>query len=145
MTGFVRSLGAVLLGIVVGVVVIMAMEGFSSLAYPLPEGVDPADPESLAAYMPLMPVGAFLIVLVGWGLAALVGGWIASRLAFSRPVLSGLIAGAVLLLGGVVNMVSLSHPWWFVTVAVPLFPLCALLGASAAVRSRPVRGKMQLL
>lgn len=124
-----RSIGAIIVGLAVGVVVVTGVEALSSTFYPLPPGVDPTDPEALKPYLAQFPLGAFLFVLAAWGLGSFLGAWLATRLGPGRHRAHGLSVGVLLLAAGVANMLMLPHPVWFWVAALVIFVLCPYLGA----------------
>ncbi len=132
MIRIVRGVLAVLLGVVVGMVVIGAMEFVSHLIYPLPEGVDPRDIETFKTVIARMPLGAFVSLLVAWAAGAFGGGWLAAWMASSAKTLHGMIVGLLLLSAAVGNMLMIPHPAWFWAVSLALFPLLAYAGARRA-------------
>lgn len=113
-----RRLVGVLLGIVVAMVTIVLMEMAGMWVYPLPTGVDPKDPASLAAAMSTMPVGAFLFVLLGWVLGAGAGGTVARAVARHEGRGAALTVGGLVLVGALYNLWTIPHPVWFAVVAV---------------------------
>ena len=127
-----RGVLAVLLGVIVGMVVIGAMEYVAHLIYPLPEGIDPHDMEALKAAIPRMPLGAFVSLLVAWGAGAFAGGRLAAWMASSSKTLHAMIVGLLLLSAAVGNMLMIPHPAWFWAVSLALFPLLAYAGARRA-------------
>jgi uncharacterized protein YacL len=127
-----RSVGAVLLGAIVAGVLIACLEFLGSKIFPLPPGTDPMDMEAVKAAMANVPVGALLLVLFGWFVGTAAGAWIAARVAGRAPMAHGLIVGALLLTGGIANMLMLPHPSWFWVLAVAVFAVAAYLGARLA-------------
>lgn len=128
-----RILAAVAAGLVVGFLVIAGVEAFGSKIYPSPAGLDPTDAAALETFIAGLPPGAFLLVLAGWGLGALLGSWIATRLGPSRHMAPGLIVGAVLVVAGVANMMLLPHPLWFWAATLVVLPLFVYAGTRAGV------------
>src|SRR5262245_42848382 len=97
-----RSVLAVLAGAVVAFVLIAAIEILGGKIYPLPADAD--DPEEMAAAMARAPVGAFLLVLLGWAVGTVGGAWTAARVAGRSHLLHGIAVGALLLCAAVVNL-----------------------------------------
>jgi hypothetical protein len=112
----------------------MAVEALGQKVYPPPPGLDPSDPESIRAAMQDIPAGALVFVLLAWTVGSAAGGWVAARLAPRRPVLHGMIIGALLLAGGLANLVMIPHPLWFTIVGVAVFLPAACLGARLGAR-----------
>jgi len=128
MRSFLRDLGCVIGGAVAGVIVIAVVETVSSMIYPLPSGFDPGDMEALKAHAAQLPLGAFLLVLAGWGGGNLLGSWLATRVAPARHSHPGVIVGVILLAAGIANMLMLPHPAWFWVAALVMFPVCTYFG-----------------
>jgi hypothetical protein len=127
-----RSIGAVVAGVVFGGILVAIVEYIGVLLFPLPAGVDPTDSEALAAIADSIPVGAQLFVLLAWAVGALAGGWLAARLAPSQPLVHALIVGAVLMVLGIINLVSIPSPLWFWIVGLLLFLPAAYVGGRLA-------------
>lgn len=129
-----RSILAVLAGLVVAGVVMMLLEAAGHQVFPPPPGMDPADPESVKSAMPNISAGALWAVLIAWALGTLAGGWVAARIAVRSHLLHALIVGGIMLIGGVVNMAMIPHPIWFWIVGVIIFLPSAYAGARLAGR-----------
>lgn len=129
-----RSILAVLAGVVVAGIVIAGVEYLGHLIYPPPPGLDPSDVESMKAMMADIPLGSLLFVLLAWALGSLAGGGVAARIAARSYLLHALIVGGIMLIGGVINMAMIPHPLWFWIVGVILFLPSAYAGARLAGR-----------
>jgi hypothetical protein len=128
-----RSILAVVLGVILSVAILIAIEGLNSLFYPLPEGFDSSNPEALREYVASLPAPAFVTVVVGWFLGTFVGSSLAARLARRKPAVHAVIVGAILTGAGVLNLRAFPHPLW-----VWVAGLAAFLGASVlAARLAP--------
>jgi len=128
-----RSVLAVIAGVVAAGIIIALVEMAGQQIYPLPEGVNPADPESVKAAMANIPTGGLLFVLLAWALGSFGGGWLAARIATQSRVLHGIIVGGIMLLAGIVNMAMIPHPLWFWVVGVLIFLPAAYLGARLGI------------
>lgn len=136
MRAFLRSIFAVLAGLFVAVITLSLFEYVSTLIFPLPPGVDPSDAEALRSVAGEIPTAAFLIILLGWSVAAFVGAWLAGRLAGRAPFLHGAIEAALLLTAGITNLFALPHPIWVWALGIAAFVGFGFAGARAAARSR---------
>jgi len=135
MGSILRSVLAVIAGIVTTFVVITAIDGISSLVYKLPDGADPNDREALRAAMAKMPAAALLIVLAGWLIGTGAGAWVAAIVAGRARIVHAMVIGSLSLLAGVANIVLLPHPVWFIVAGVAgVFP-AAYLGARLVPRA----------
>jgi hypothetical protein len=98
----------------------------------MPGGFDMHDPASVAAFVATLPVAALLLVLAGWVLGALIGGYVAARIARKpRPALT---VGIVIVVGVIANAVMIPHPLWMTAAGVLLPIPAAWLGAKLATR-----------
>jgi hypothetical protein len=111
-----RSVLAVVLGFVAASAVMMAVETFNGRhLYPelgrAAEGM--TDREAIKSLLASAPVGAFLVVLFGWTLGSLVGGFVAAWIAGRAVTGHALVLGALLTLAGVANNLMVPPPAWF--------------------------------
>ena len=127
-----RTLLGALLGVVVAMLTITAVEFLGHQAYPPPPGLDPMDPTDMERILGLLPLGAKWFIVGAWTCGAFLGG-LAAALVARHPRIAALVP-ALLVVAGVV-MVSLQmpgHPRWM-AVAGLLLPIpAALLGATLA-------------
>ncbi len=130
-----RNIGAVILGLIVGMIVNMLILQINSLFFPLPENVDPTDYEALKIAMQSQPALAWIGVMAAHLGQAFVGGWVAARMGISRPVLLALIVGGLSLAGGIANAVMLSTPAW-TWIEMPLYLVVAWLAGKLVEKSR---------
>jgi hypothetical protein len=140
MSPLVRGTVAVMAGVMAAFLVIMLVQLLGAVLYPAPAGFDPKDPEALTALTASLPLGAFLMVLLGYLLGAVAGGYLAARLAPSRRAVHAGIVAAFLLAGSIMNLVSIPHPAWFLAanlLIVAVVPVLAgRLAQSRAVTDR---------
>jgi hypothetical protein len=127
-----RSILAVLLGVVVGGLLVAAVEFVSHLIYPPPQGLDPANVEAFKRVMASAPAGAFLFILLAWAVGSLGGGWLAATIARRSHTQHALVVGAILMTMGMLNLLMIPHPVWFWLAALALFLPAAYLGAKLA-------------
>ena len=126
-----RSIAAAVVGVVVAWLAIMLAEFASASLHPMPTGFDMHDPASVAAFVAAMPGSALLLVLAGWVLGALLGGFVAAKIA--RRPRPALVVGFVIVAGVIANAVMIPHPSWM-TIAGVLLPVpAAMLGARLAL------------
>ena len=109
---------AVVFGIVVAAVLIIAIEALGHAVYPVPDGLDLTDPEALQAYVMDAPIAALLFVLGAWLVATLGGGLLACFIAKESPLVYSAIIGGLVLLGTIINLMSIPHPTWFSITAI---------------------------
>ena len=124
----VRSVGAVITGLVVSMFFVVGTEIMWAVVYPFPPGVDPHDIEVCKAHIVQLPADAFVIAVAGWGLAVLSGAWVATRLGAGRHPAHGIVVGSILLAAAVMNMSMLPYPIGFWVANLVVFPSATYLG-----------------
>ena len=90
------------------------------------------DREALRELLAQAPVGAFLVVLLGWALGSLVGGYLAAKLASSNPMKHAMVVGLLLTLAGIGNNLMIPPPAWFWLPTLLVFIPAAWAGARLA-------------
>lgn len=113
-----RSILGVILGLVVGILLVGLVETLGMRLIPPPAGMDPTDPDSIAAAISSMPVGSFLFVLAAWWLGAGVGASTAARVARTHARWPGLTVGGAILAATLYNLWTIPHPVWVALVGV---------------------------
>jgi hypothetical protein len=126
----IRSILAVVIGIVAGSAFNMAIVTASNAAYPLPEGVDRNDFEAVRAHVEThgMATGALLMVLIAHAGGSFVSGFACGLIARRSWYLAAVGMGILWTCGGVVMLILLPAPTWFAVADVVLYIPAALLG-----------------
>lgn len=134
------TMGRTILGILAGMlaawVVIMACQFGSAALYPPPPGLDPRQPEQLAAFIAGAPVAAMALVVASWVLGAFFGGWVAARIARDHPLFAALVVGLLVVAGVVANTALIPHPLWMTVPGIALPLPAAWLAMRGASRGR---------
>lgn len=124
-----RTILAVFAGLIVAVVTMLALEYVGMSLFPPPPGTRLDNEADLAALMASAPTGKLAWVLMGWTLAAFVGGWIAARLSKQHRPAAAITVGVLIVAGVILNVSMLPHPLWM-TIAGVLLPIPAAWLAS---------------
>lgn len=124
-----NRLTSVLAGCAAGIAVIFVMEFISHAIYPLPEGMDPNNPESLKLIMANAPIGALIMVLLAGFLGGFAGGIVAAFVDRNNATKRALAVGIVLTVLGIINLFMIPHPIWFMLINVLVYIGGALLGS----------------
>jgi hypothetical protein len=130
----VRSILAVLAGIVVGIALILLGHFLSSFIYPMPPGLDWKDHEAVAAWVATLPDSAFVLVLLSHALGPLGGGFVAAWIGRRARLVHALIVGAFFLVGGIMDLQDLPHPHWYAVAEYLIYLPAACAGALLAPR-----------
>ena len=153
----IRSIAGVIAGFIVASVVMMSMEFANGhIFYPqfaqladfkdkevtrktlagASEGAAPDSHQLLARRREVVrevlanaPVGALLVVALGWILGSLAGGFVAAWIGRRAPIVHGLVLGGLLTLAGIANNLMLPPPLWFWIATLVVFFPAAYAGA----------------
>jgi ABC-type xylose transport system permease subunit len=131
----VRSLLAVLGGLVVAMLVVGLVEGAGHVLWPPPPGLDITRPEDQARLMQAIPLEAKIAVVVAWFLGSLAGA--VAAIAIARRVLPAWIVAVAIAGLGLWTTQMFPHPDWMLASAVVL-PLVAVLVAKRLMLRRLV-------
>ena len=132
----IRKIAAVVLGVVLAFILIVAVESLSHAVYPPPADLDITDNAAMKAYVDSAPAGALLFVMAAWLFGTFGGGLLASLIGRESPVLYPMIIGGLVLLGTAINLVSIPHPTWFAITSVTA--IAATVFATSRVAARVV-------
>ena len=115
-----RAISTTIIGVILGMMGMMAMHYLSMVFYPLPEGVTMEDADALNKYMAIAPLGAMLLVIFSHAMGSFIGALVTTLLsqiskwknstAFKYQFL---IIGLFFTFAGWYNLESLTHPDWF--------------------------------
>jgi len=136
MNSILRNVLAVIAGIFIGGMVNMGLIMLSPNFIPLPEGVNPADAESLKANMHLFEARHFVMPFLAHAIGTFVGALIAAFIAATHKMIMALIIGGVFLIGGIMMVFQVPAPAWFniIDLAGAYFPMAWLGGKLASSR-----------
>lgn len=77
------------------------------------------------------------MVLFGWALGSVVGGFLAAWIGWNAPVAHALVLGGLLTLAGIANNLMLPPPVWFWISGIVVLLPAAYAGARLAPRKDP--------
>lgn len=119
--GVVRIILGLLAGAVVAMLVVGGVEFAGMSLFPVPPGLDLSTPEAIAANMSQIPIAAIASIAVAWTLAALTGGFIATKI--TRKGWATWVVAAILSAAALYNLTTIPSPIWLW--------VCGLLGIAA--------------
>lgn len=123
---------AVIAGLVAGFVVVSLAMALSSLIYKPPKDLDFQDRSAMQLYMETLPLGAFLLVLLGHALGAFSGAFVCQLIVGTPWQIGPMIIGGFFLLGGLMNLRMVPHPTWFAALDLLSYLPAAWLGGYLA-------------
>lgn len=133
-----RNVFAVLAGIFAMMIILTAVNIANVKLYPLPAGVDLADPVQVQRIADAMPFANRALIVASWCLGAFAGAGVAARIAASHRLWLAMLIGAVVAAGTVAKAIAIPHPDWM-TVAGVLGPLfMAWIAQRLAITPEPV-------
>ncbi len=107
-----RNIGAVVLGLVLGMAINMGLILANMSLFPGPEGLDFNDTQAMADYVGGLPTQAMFLPMLAHVAQAACGGWVAARLGASHVQVLAMIVGVLTVVGSVMNFVQLPSPIW---------------------------------
>ena len=136
-----RSVVAVVAGFVLASVIMTAVEFVNGHhVYPelgkMAEGM--TDREAIRQLLASAPAGALLVVILGWILGSLAGGFAAAWIGRRSPVGHSLVLGGLLTLAGIANNLMIPPPLWFWIAGLVVFLPAAYAGGRLAPRRATV-------
>lgn len=113
-----QTLAAVVAGLLLAFVLVIAVEAFSAVVHPLPEDFGGTQ-EEMCQHVERYPSWVLAVVVPAWAATSLVGVWVAQRIG---NLLASAIVGLLLLAAVGLNVSMLPYPIWFkvaILIAVP--------------------------
>ncbi len=120
-----RNVAAVVAGIVVALILLIAVELFSAVVHPLPPGSGESM-EEMCQHVARYPQWVLAVVVPAWGFTAFASTWTARRIAARG---AALLIGTLLLAGVVFNISMLPYPTWFKGAILLVIPIAIFLGS----------------
>ena len=126
-----RNIIAILAGIIVGMLAIASIEYLGQDLFPTPANLvlDEEMYNSDMAYS-MIPLPAMLMVLLAYLLGSFVAGFTSAFIGQRKSL--ALFSGVILLLGGLINVMLIPHPLWFMIVSLAIFIPFAFFGGFMA-------------
>lgn len=130
--GIVRNIAAFIVGLVLGSIVNMTIITAVSPMFPMPEGTNPNDIDSIKANIHKFSIGSLMVPFFAHALGTLFGAFLTAAIAKSHKLPLALGIGFFFLLGGIAMIVMVGGPIWFMVLdlGVAYFPM-AWLGFAA--------------
>ncbi len=113
MNPILNTILAVVAGVVLGSLVNIGLITLGGIVVPPPEGMDPMDPESIKAFMPMFQPIHFVFPFLAHSFGTLVGALTAALIGAKEKMKFALGIGIFFLAGGIYNIASLPSPVWY--------------------------------
>ncbi|MFC3158282.1 hypothetical protein SAMN05443633_110162 [Chryseobacterium arachidis] len=119
----IRTVLAVIAGIIVGSIGIWLMEILGHSMYPYPAGLRPDDLEGFKAYVENLPFMGKFMVILGYALGALISGFVSTKIANNNTPVAAVSCGIIFLFFTIYNMIMLPTPAWFWVLGIAVWGL----------------------
>ena len=107
---------AILAGIVIGWIVNMGLIVIGPSIIPVPEGMDPMDPESYKAHAHLLTAKNYIMPFLAHALGTLAAAFTIAKLAPQNKMKYAMFIGVFFLIGGIAAATIIPAPGWFVAL-----------------------------
>lgn len=133
MKSVLRTVLSVMAGLITALVLLIAVEAFSAVVHPVPEGFG-STPAEMCQHVANYPPWVLAAVVPMWGGTAFVSAWLTAKIGNLTSVV---IVGTLFITAVVVNVMMLPYPAWF-SIASPVATCMALVMAAWPMfRSHP--------
>lgn len=113
-----KSVLAILAGILAAMMVISGFEGVSHQVFLPPPNIDPMTPEGARYIAENAPFKALVLIPAGWIMGALTGSYVATLINRSAAKRHMLVFGILIIAASVFMLVSIPSPWWMWVLAI---------------------------
>jgi hypothetical protein len=127
-----RTLAAILAGLFVLFILVVAVELFSAVVHPLPEDFG-GTTEEMCQHVERYPQWVLAVVVPAWAGAAFASTWTARRIG---NLFSSAIVGLLLLAALVFNIAMLPYPTWFKIANLLVIPTAIFAGCRPSMRHK---------
>lgn len=114
MNNVIRNVLAVVAGLFFGSIINMGILNISHLVIPPPKGIDVTTYEGLLEAIKLFEPKHYIMPFLAHALGTLAGALMASLIAKKRKLTVSMIVGCFFLVGGLINIVMIPAPIWFI-------------------------------
>jgi hypothetical protein len=129
-----KNVLATIVGFIVASVTVYVFESLlGHTLFPLPEGIDPMDMESIKENMHLIPVGAKVFVIIAHFMGILMGMFVAALISKTSMV-PAYIVGGLMLAATAFNLIMLPKETWFLAADTVGAILGFYFGRTAALK-----------
>jgi hypothetical protein len=125
-----RYIAAIIAGIIVVLVLLVAVELFSAVVHPVPPDFK-GTMEEMCRHVERYPHWVLALVVPAWAFTAFAGTWISGRIGNRN---CALFIGLLLIAAVVFNVSKLPYPTWFKIVILIAVPTASFLGTRFSVR-----------
>ncbi|MFM6956101.1 MAG: hypothetical protein ACKOX1_06065 [Ignavibacteria bacterium] len=115
-----KDIGVFLIGLILGSTINMLLVEAGMIIIPAPIGLDLSTEAGLKSAMSMMSFEHFIFPFLAHALGTLFGAWFAIRFTNSKHISAAYSIGMLFLLGGIMMVVSVGGPIWFIMMDLTL-------------------------
>jgi hypothetical protein len=141
MANAIRIVLAILVASTLAGGLLVAVELFSAVVYPMPPG-STGTKEEICAHVAAYPHWILAVVVPAWSGTALASTWVATRLGGR---VAGIVVALLLLAAIVMNLSMLPYTLWFKVTMFTCAPVACLLGVGLPRRPPVAPGMVEVL
>jgi hypothetical protein len=134
MAMFLRTMSAIIAGMIVALVLVVAVELISAVVHPVPPDFK-GTKEEMCLHVARYPAWVLALVVPAWGATAFASTWIAGRVG---NLASALFIGLLLIVAVAFNLSMLPYPAWFKIAILLVIPAAVLLAGRLSIRRRTI-------
>jgi hypothetical protein len=132
----IRSIVAMLAGIVVAILTFTLIEQLGHSIFPPPATINWNDSNAVKAFMDNQPVGSYLLVLAGWIIGSFAAAIITQKISQQSAYILPAVLSALLLASAALNFFMLPRPVWFVVAGLIVFAPSVFAGWTLSERGQ---------
>jgi len=132
MNPMLKNILIVISAIVAGMIAMMLGHQISNILLPPPDGMDVSNMESFVANAHKLTTGHWLLALLSHAFGPLVSGFIVARFVVSHHRQILWIVALAWVIAGILNLMSIPHPFWFKITDVLMYVPVTFIGAKLA-------------
>ena len=129
-----RNILSVIVGLIASFFVIEVIEIIGYKIYPPTTNLNFNNPDSFREYVSNAPNIIFILVILGYALGSLAGGFVASVIASVNKMTKAIAVGGVLMGLGLFNLFNIPHPTWVIISALIVFIPFAYFGGEFGIK-----------
>jgi len=133
----IRKILAVIAGIITGGISVGIVQKIGHSIYPMPEGMKGDDMEAMKNYVETAPFMSLFFVIISYAVAALVSGFVSTKIANDRKKIYAVICGIIFLIQSIYMMSILPTPVWFWVLGILSWSL-VLIGYQLALSKKRI-------
>ena len=130
MAAALRGIAAIIAGMIMALIFVVAVELFSAVVHPVPPGFR-GTMEEMCLHVARYPHWVLALVVPAWAGTAFASTWISGRMGNRY---CGLFIGLLLLAALILNLSMLPYPIWFKILNLIAIPVAILLGDRLSIR-----------